>query len=173
MEYFDVDVCKIVKCISTTYVVSVKKGFLFHLVLTMGCAILWRHSLTLPYHYFKLFHQVCLRRQYWLSIMKFINWLDFIFDFKNGCLISNVYKELNTFKRCLKNDISLFSSIHATSTKCIHKNSVNGHDQTKLNRVCYFLLFAYKGSKLDYLEQIKIIYVLLFRTQKHDISNHG
>ena len=49
VEYFHVDVCKIY--ISTTYVVSVRKGFLFLLVFTMGC-----HYANTSVQYTAIFH---------------------------------------------------------------------------------------------------------------------
>ena len=43
---------EIAKLFTCNYVVSVRKGFLFLLVLEMVCVILLWHSLGLPYHYF-------------------------------------------------------------------------------------------------------------------------
>ena len=40
------------------YIVSVRRGFLFLLVLGIGCVILLWHSLCLPYNYFRLFQNV-------------------------------------------------------------------------------------------------------------------
>ena len=39
--------------LTCNYVVSVRRGFLFLLVLGMGCVILLWHSLGLPYYYFR------------------------------------------------------------------------------------------------------------------------
>ena len=44
--------------INYLYVVSVRRNFLFLLVLGMGCVILMWHSMSLPYNYYLL--SVCL-----------------------------------------------------------------------------------------------------------------
>ena len=49
---------------SSNYVVSVRRGFLFLLVLGMGCVILLLHSLCLSYNYF-------VYRQFTINDMRF------------------------------------------------------------------------------------------------------
>ena len=55
--------------VSCTYIVNVRRGFLFLLVLGMGYVILLRHSLGLPCYYFTCNYVVSVRRGFLFLLM--------------------------------------------------------------------------------------------------------
>ena len=61
------------------YVVSVRRGFLFLLVLGMGCVILLWHSLCLPYNYYtQNFHFKCYVKRFRCLLLSYCKYRYFI-----------------------------------------------------------------------------------------------